>query len=132
HSRAELASLLSDADLRAGGILYSSAKRRRAPERVPRVLVAEDHLPLLDELAALLGAAGALVERAASLEEVRRALGRASFDAALLDIRLGDRSSVDMLRDAEPPCPVVLLSSVAHLDEAIEGLLLGAHEFVEK
>ncbi len=132
HCRAELALLLADADLRAHGVLHSSASRRESWEHVPRVLVAEDNVALLEELALDLEAAGAIVERASAAAEVRAALAGARFDAAVLDIRLGDESAIDLLRGGEPPCPVVLLSSVAEIDEAIEGLLLGAHEFVEK
>lgn len=132
HSRAELAWILADVDLGSAGVLHRSAPRRAMQDRVPNVLVAEDHAPLLEELATDLELAGMLVECARSLEEVRRALHASRFDAAVLDIRLGSDSALDVLRDASPTCPVVLLSNVADLEEAIEGLMLGAYEFVDK
>jgi DNA-binding NarL/FixJ family response regulator len=132
HSRAELARLLADVDLGAQGVLLRSQPRRAQYDGGARVLVAEDHLPLLEELAADLARAGLEVERARSLAEVRSALAAQRFGAALLDVRLGDESAIDVLRAGDPPCPVVLSSGAADLDEAVEGLVLGAHEFVEK
>lgn len=131
RSRAELARLLADADLAVPALGAPSRPRTPRREEPVRVLVADDHAPSCEELCAIVGDAGYLVSAAHGLAEARHRLAEGAFEAALLDLRLAHESALEILR-AGAPCPVVLLSGAAELDEAVEGLLLGAAEFVEK
>ena len=125
RSRAELARLLADADLAVPALGAPSRPRTPRREEPVRVLVADDHAPSCEELCAIVGDAGYLVSAAHGLAEARHRLAEGAFEAALLDLRLADESALEILR-AGAPCPVVLLSGAAELDEAVEGLLLGA------
>ncbi len=99
-----------------------------------RVAVVDDH-PLVREGTA------ALVDRqedmeiagvAASLDELRPLLGE-SVDVLLLDLRLGEESGFDLLRDTAGPMPaVVVVTSYDYPQYADAALRLGAAGFVVK
>lgn len=100
-----------------------------------RVAVVDDH-PLVREGTA------ALVSReddmeiaavAASLDELRPLLSSGSVDVLLLDLRLGQESGFELLRNAAGPLPaVVVLTSYDYPQYADVALRLGASGFVVK
>jgi DNA-binding NarL/FixJ family response regulator len=103
---------------------------------VIRVAVVDDH-PLVREGTA------ALVDRqadmeiagvAASLDELRAILREVGVDVLLLDLRLGDASGFDLLRQAaDRPFPaVVVVTSYDYPQYADAALRLGAAGFVVK
>jgi DNA-binding NarL/FixJ family response regulator len=103
---------------------------------VIRVAVVDDH-PLVREGTA------ALIDRqedmeiagvAASLEELRPILdGDSQVDVLLLDLRLGEESGFELLRDSRQPIPaVVVVTSYDYPQYADAALRLGAAGFVVK
>lgn len=57
------------------------------------------------------------------------------FDAAIIDIRLGDESGIDLYQqmlDEGIDIPVIFISGNASLDEAVQSVKLGAFDFIEK
>ena len=99
-----------------------------------RVAVVDDH-PLVREGTAALVARADDMEIAAvagSLEELRPILD-SSVDVLLLDLRLGQESGFDLLREAHGPMPaVVVLTSYDYPQYADAALRLGAAGFVVK
>lgn len=99
-----------------------------------RVAVVDDH-PLVREGTAAIVARADDMEIsgvAGSLEELRPMLAH-PVDVLLLDLRLGQESGFDLLRDATSPMPaVVVLTSYDYPQYADAALRLGAAGFVVK
>jgi DNA-binding NtrC family response regulator len=70
--------------------------------------------------------------------EPRKASGFAAggeFDLLLLDVYLGPENGIDILKQtlrAAPEFPVIMISGLADMDEAIEAIKIGAYDFIEK
>jgi DNA-binding response OmpR family regulator len=100
-----------------------------------RVLVVEDEAKVAGFVKA------GLVEQGFAVEIVAQgdvALNRAmteTFDALVLDIMLPGRDGLSVLRklrDARNPVPVILLTARGDLQERVEGLNLGADDYLAK
>lgn len=100
-----------------------------------RVGVVDDH-PLVREGTAAIVARQddmAIAGVAGTLEELAPVLRDASVDVLLLDLRLGQESGFDLLRQADGPMPaVVVLTSYDYPQYADAALRLGAAGFVVK
>jgi len=104
--------------------------------------VAETHLLLVDDeesfrtiVAKELSRAGYTVTTAATLAEAREALARGTFHLVLLDVRLPDGNGLDLLADIKgslPSTQVVILTAFGTVQEAIEAMKRGAHDFLTK
>jgi len=100
-----------------------------------RILVVEDEQALGDRLAAALGGAGYVVDRAA---DGARAdfLGRTeSYDAVVLDIGLPAVDGLTLLqewRDAGVTTPVLVLTARASWHDKVTGIDTGADDYVTK
>ena len=100
-----------------------------------RILVVEDEQALGDSLAAALGGAGYVVDRAA---DGARAdfLGRTeSYDAVVLDIGLPAVDGLTLLqewRDAGLTTPVLVLTARASWHDKVTGIDTGADDYVTK
>ena len=104
--------------------------------------MAETHLLLVDDEESFrsivgkeLTRAGYAVETAGTLEEARSALSRKSFHLVLLDVRLPDGSGLELLADIKSSLPatqVVILTAYGTVQEAIQAIKQGAHDFLTK
>jgi two-component system, cell cycle sensor histidine kinase and response regulator CckA len=75
------------------------------------------------------------VERSASLADALSALGRARFDAVLLDLNLPDSSGLPTLERTlaqSPGIPVVVLTATAESDLAVAAVQHGAQDYLVK
>jgi DNA-binding NtrC family response regulator len=99
-----------------------------------RVLILEDDRLLLTVLAERFGREGWEVATAATIAEARTALESLAPDVALVDLRLPDGESVELLREAGPHAPTVFVIMTAHatVGSAVEALKLGARDYLEK
>lgn len=99
-----------------------------------KLLVVDDDAFILDAYQSFLGGAGYEVCTASDYEQAI-ALVDASFDLALVDIRMGDKSGIDVLkfiRSHNPDCAVVMVSGNADKRNAIDSLREGATDYLEK
>lgn len=99
-----------------------------------RVAVVDDHPLVREGTAAIVARAGDMEISgvAGSLEELRPIL-ESPVDVLLLDLRLGQQSGFDLLRDGTAPMPaVVVLTSYDYPQYADAALRLGAAGFVVK
>jgi DNA-binding NtrC family response regulator len=104
--------------------------------------LAETHLLIVDDEESFrtivgkeLARMGYAVTTAASLAEARQALARGSFHLVLLDVRLPDGSGLELLTDIKgslPSTQVVILTAFGTVQEAIEAMKRGAHDFLTK
>jgi DNA-binding NarL/FixJ family response regulator len=102
-----------------------------------RLLLVEDEADAREALTHALERAEFVVVGAASTAETLEALARGPFDAAIVDIVLGndDRAGVKLvprLRDALDRAPVVVITAFADLDKVKQVLNDGATYLLEK
>jgi DNA-binding response OmpR family regulator len=100
-----------------------------------RILLVEDEDRIASFVHKGLSAHGYTVERVASgSEAVGRALSR-EFDLAILDLGLPDMDGLEVLtkwRDRNVSLPVLILSARGELRDRVEGLELGADDYLTK
>lgn len=106
-----------------------------APDAKPAILVIEDDRSIREGLALNLRLKGYLVETASDGEEgLSKAFG-GRWDLILLDIMLPGCSGLEILqelRDRENPVPVLVLSARGSTPQKVEGLGLGADDYLAK
>lgn len=100
-----------------------------------RILLVEDETSLGEMLSASLSRQGFVVDLAPTLSIAREAVRLAGYDAIVLDRTLPDGEGLDLLAEIGPRttrCPVIVLSALATLDQRIDGLDLGADDYLAK
>jgi len=96
------------------------------------VLVVEDERDIRDMLRRFLERSGCSVLTAATGAEAMRLLTTSSPDLVLLDLGLPDVDGIDILGEAIPTIPVVVLTARSDTQDRIEGLRLGADDYIVK
>ncbi len=71
------------------------------------------------------------VVEAADVGEALRQLGRADFDLAIVDLRLGDGNGLDVLR-AAAGTQVVIMTAFGTIETAVQAMRDGAAEYLQK
>ncbi|MCB9558291.1 MAG: sigma-54-dependent Fis family transcriptional regulator [Deltaproteobacteria bacterium] len=72
---------------------------------------------------------------ASSLASARQLVGTVEFDAAVVDLQLGDGSGLDLvaeIRVAHPRAEVIVLTGHGTIDTAIEAIRAGAYDYLRK
>jgi DNA-binding NtrC family response regulator len=101
----------------------------------PHVLIIDDQEAIRSFLTAALGAQGYRVSGAATAADGLAAVQRERPDLVLLDLRLPDRSGLDLLaqlRQEFGDLPVVVLTSYGRTEAVVEAMRLQALDFVTK
>lgn len=99
------------------------------------ILVVEDDPDIASVLMRGLGAAGHQVEWAETAETVTTHISRNTFDAAIIDMMLGESSGAGLLaklRARGHQMPVIMLSALSRVEDRAEGLEAGAQDYVVK
>jgi len=100
-----------------------------------RLLIVDDENDLRDLLSQILGSEGYEIVTACDGDEAIRILGEESFDAALLDILMPNRSGFEVLKHItknHPATKSIMLTGYTDLKVAIEAKEKGAVEFISK
>jgi DNA-binding NarL/FixJ family response regulator len=101
-----------------------------------RLVLIEDHQALREGLELLLGREGCdVVGTAGTAREGRALIASLDPDVALVDIRLGEESGIDLTRaviDADPSCRIVLYTGSSDVELLISGLDSGARGYALK
>src|SRR5687768_13781688 len=99
------------------------------------VLVIDDDRSLAQALVGLLETDGHAARHAASSEAALAALRDEPTDLALLDLRLGSESGLDLLPRLialRPELSVIVVTALSTIDTVVEAMKLGADNFVTK
>jgi two-component system, OmpR family, response regulator len=100
-----------------------------------RLLVVEDEPELAQELVALLRGAGWACDHAPDLEAGRLLASMHDYDAAVLDRRLPDGDGLELCaawREQGRPLPVLMLTALDGPDAVVDGLGMGADDYLTK
>jgi two-component system response regulator PilR (NtrC family) len=102
---------------------------------VARILVVDDERSMREFLEILLRKGGHEVLTAAALSEAMSAAGEGDLDLVITDLRLGDATGLDLLRDVKartPATEVVIITAFATAENAVQAMKLGAYDYVLK
>jgi len=100
-----------------------------------RILIVDDESDFVETLADILEPRGYSIQRAGSVSEARQAFRTFCPDVALLDIRLGRGTGIDVLSELRKACPhalCVVMTAYATVETAIEALQEGAYDYLRK
>jgi sigma-B regulation protein RsbU (phosphoserine phosphatase) len=107
---------------------------------VPRVLVADDQVDVLEALRLLLRGAGVDTDSAVSIQALRDRLQSAEYDLLLMDLNYArdttsGREGLDMLAEVhrrDPMLPVIVMTGWGTIETAVEAMRRGARTFIHK
>jgi len=100
-----------------------------------RILVIDDEESLRFTFQAFLEDAGFSVETAESFERAEECLSDRVYDLIFLDIMLGRRSGIDLLRqihERHVSTPVVMITGAPEVDTAADAVRYGAYDYIPK
>lgn len=116
-------------------LVRDERRRFMAGVGVSRVLLAVDDVALLERVALDLAGSGIAVEAAPTAEACLRALDWGTFALLVVDLRLGEKSGLDLvrqLRDRGGAVPFVLVADHPALADLVEAVRLGVRTVLEK
>ncbi|HJR09689.1 MAG TPA: sigma-54 dependent transcriptional regulator [Pyrinomonadaceae bacterium] len=102
---------------------------------MPDILLVEDKDSLRRVLRLTLEHAGYTVSECADAREAAAEIARAPYRLVLTDLRMPHGSGLDVLhaaRAADADVPVVVMTAYGSIDEAVQAMKDGAHDFLQK
>ena len=102
---------------------------------MPDILLVEDKDSLRRVLRLTLEHAGYSVTEAADARDAIHEISRVPHKVVLTDLRMPNGSGLDVLRaakDANSDTPVIVMTAYGSIDEAVQAMKDGAHDFLQK
>jgi DNA-binding NtrC family response regulator len=102
---------------------------------MPDILLVEDKDSLRRVLSLTLANAGYTVTESADARDAAQEISRAPHRLVLTDLRMPHGSGLDVLRAAraaDPDIPVIVMTAYGSIDEAVQAMKDGAHDFLQK
>src|SRR5437762_13912708 len=102
---------------------------------MPDMLLVEDKESLRRVLRLTLENAGYSVTEAADAREGINEIGRVRHRIVLTDLRMPNGTGLDVLRaskEADADVPVIVMTAYGSIDEAVQAMKDGAHDFLQK
>lgn len=102
---------------------------------MPDILLVEDKDSLRRVLCLTLENAGYTVTESADARAAAQEIARAPHRLVLTDLRMPHGSGLDVLRaarGADPDIPVIVMTAYGSVDEAVQAMKDGAHDFLQK
>jgi DNA-binding NtrC family response regulator len=102
---------------------------------MPDILLVEDKESLRRVLRLTLENAGYSVTEAADAREAIAEIARTPHRVVLTDLRMPNGSGIDVLRaskEANADVPVIVMTAYGSIDEAVQAMKDGAHDFLQK
>ncbi|HEX8649643.1 MAG TPA: sigma-54 dependent transcriptional regulator [Pyrinomonadaceae bacterium] len=102
---------------------------------MPDILLVEDKDSLRRVLRLTLEAAGYTVTESADARAAAAEIARTPHRLVLTDLRMPHGSGLDVLRAAraaDPEVPVIVMTAYGSIDEAVQAMKDGAHDFLQK
>ena len=100
-----------------------------------RILLVEDQAELANLVAANLRKSGFAVDVVGLVEDARAAVETTQYQIVLLDLRLPDGDGFEIIRSMRrrrDPTPIIVLTARDRLADRVEGLNLGADDYLVK
>jgi len=100
-----------------------------------RILVIDDEAHIRKTTTVTLDALGHECVQASNSAEVIGALNKGSFDAAFLDLRLGDEKGLELIPkmlSLEPRLNVIVFTAYSSIESAVEAMRRGAVDYIAK
>ncbi|MFO1009193.1 MAG: sigma-54 dependent transcriptional regulator [Planctomycetota bacterium] len=104
-------------------------------KKKPNVLIVDDETFVRESLAEVLKSEGFGVFAAAGVDEGVRVLGAESVHVVISDLRMPKKDGLVLLREAKRagiPIPIVMITGVGTLAEAVTAMKEGAYDFLQK
>src|SRR5690349_1079126 len=102
---------------------------------MPDILLVEDKESLRRVLRLTLERAGYSVTEAADAHEALAEIARVPHKIVLTDLRMPNGSGIDVLhaaKNADGDVPVIVMTAFGSIDEAVQAMKDGAHDFLQK
>ncbi|RKX25028.1 MAG: sigma-54-dependent Fis family transcriptional regulator, partial [Candidatus Zixiibacteriota bacterium] len=99
------------------------------------ILIVDDETGIRRSLAILLGSANYAIMEAEALETAIVLLNNNDIDLAVIDMRLGDESGIDLVKQIKqnhPNTESVLLTAYGSIESSVEAMKAGAYDYVTK
>lgn len=100
-----------------------------------KVLIIEDEYQLSDSILKYLDREDYVSEQAATFDEAMMKVESYDYDCVLLDLMLPGGTGLDILRylkKEKPETGVIIVSAKDSLDDKIDGLKIGADDYIAK
>ncbi len=99
------------------------------------ILIVEDDITFSLMLTTWLGKKGVVVRSSSSVSDAKRRLGEEAFDLVISDLRLPDSDGIDLLKwlkNTHPSLPLIMMTSYAEIQTAVQAMKLGAADYIAK
>ena len=99
------------------------------------ILIVEDYITFSLMLTTWLGKKGFVVISSSSVSDAKRRLGEEAFDLVISDLRLPDSDGIDLLKwlkSTHPSLPLIMMTSYAEIQTAVQAMKLGAADYIAK
>ncbi len=99
------------------------------------ILIVEDDITFSLMLTTWLGKKGFFVRSSSSVSDAKRRLGEEAFDLVISDLRLPDSDGIDLLKwlkSTHPSLPLIMMTSYAEIQTAVQAMKLGAADYIAK
>ncbi len=99
------------------------------------ILIVEDDITFSLMLTTWLGKKGFVVRSSSSVSDAKRRLGEEVFDLVISDLRLPDSDGIDLLKwlkSTHPSLPLIMMTSYAVIQTAVQAMKLGAADYIAK
>lgn len=100
-----------------------------------KILLVEDNRELVENISGYLGKDGIVCEKADHKEEAIDKLASFEYDVVVLDLMLPDGNGLDVIEHVKklhPETGIIILSAKNSLNDKLEGLELGADDYLPK
>jgi DNA-binding response OmpR family regulator len=100
-----------------------------------KILIIEDEKDLSQSISTYLTVEGYICESSGDFKNAEEKINLYNYDCVLIDITLPDGSGlklVQQLKKKEPDTGIIIISAKGSLDDKIEGLDLGADDYIAK
>lgn len=99
------------------------------------ILIVEDDITFSLMLTTWLGKKGFVVNSSSSVLDAKRKIEEGTFDLVLSDLRLPDSDGISLLRwlkETHSSLPLIMMTSYAEIQTAVQAMKLGAADYIAK
>jgi two-component system response regulator AtoC len=104
-------------------------------EAVEKILIVDDEAFIRENLERILSEDGYRPFSTESGDEAVKQVGEEEVDLVLLDLNLGSKSGLDVLRalkEVDPEVLVIIITGYGTVESAVEALKMGAYDYIKK